>query len=132
MCPEGTARSTTSVLVVDDDPVSVRLLEQVLTVGGFGRVLTSSNPHEVLELCERELPDVLLLDLTMPGLDGFTVLEQLAPRLAAVPPLRVLVLSGHEHPAIERRARALGAVGAMGKTAARAELLERLDAILAG
>ena len=112
--------------------MSVRLLERILTSGGFGRVLTSTNPREVLELCEREQPDLLLLDLTMPDPDGFAILEQLAPRLAAEPPLRVLVLSGHEHPAIERRARALGAAGAIGKTAGRDELLERLDAILAG
>jgi len=110
----------------------VRSLERILTSGGFGRVLTSTNPREVLQLCEREQPDLLLLDLTMPDLDGFAILEQLAPRLAAEPPLRVLVLSGHEHPAIERQAMALGAAGAIGKTAGRDELLERLDAILAG
>jgi DNA-binding NarL/FixJ family response regulator len=108
------------------------MLERILSSGGFGRVLTSTDSTEVLELCERERPDLLLLDLAMPAPDGFAVLELLQPQLATDPPLRVLVLSGHDHPAIERRALGLGAAGAIAKTAGRDQLLERLDALLAG
>lgn len=124
-------RAAASVLVVDDDPVNVRLIERILVSGGFGRVLTSTTSTEVVELCKRERPDLLLLDLNMPRPDGFAILGELAESIEADPPLRVLVLSGHEHPAIERRARDLGALGAIGKTAGRDQLLARLDEVLA-
>jgi CheY-like chemotaxis protein len=118
------------VLVVDDDPQSVRMLSRMLTDGGFGEVRTSTDSGEVVELCRSAKPDLLLLDLTMPGLDGFEVLESLADAVAAEPPLRVVVLTGHEHPAIARRAADLGASAVVGKTTPREQLLESLDAVL--
>jgi DNA-binding NarL/FixJ family response regulator len=119
------------VLVVDDDPYSVRLIQRILGSGGFGRVLTSTSSAEAIQLCRDERPELLLLDLTMPDPDGFAVLEELSDQINGDPPLRVLILSGHEHPAINRRAIDLGAVGAIGKTGGRDQLLARLDEILA-
>ena len=120
------------MLVVDDDPYSVRLIQRILGSGGFGRILTSTDSNEAIRLCEEERPELLLLDLTMPEPDGFTVLEALADQIHGDPPLRVVILSGHEHPAINRRAMDLGAVGAIGKTGGRDQLIARLDEILAG
>lgn len=117
--------------MVDDDPYSVRLIQRILGSGGFGRILTSTDSNEAIRLCEEERPELLLLDLTMPDPDGFTVLEALADQIHGDPPLQVLILSGHEHPAINRRAMDLGAVGAIGKTGGRDQLLARLDEILA-
>lgn len=119
-------------MVVDDDPMSVRLIQRILESGGFGRVLTSTSSTEAIALCKAESPELLLLDLTMPDPDGFAVLEELAEQIDGEPRLRVLVLSGHEHPAIARRAMDLGALGAIGKTAGRDQLLAKLDEILAG
>ena len=116
---------------MDDDPVSVRLIQRILDSGGFGSVLTSTSSAEAIEICRREQPELLLLDLTMPDPDGFAVLTELADQVRADPPLRVLILSGHEHPAIARRAMDLGAVGAIGKTAGRDKLLAALDEVLA-
>lgn len=125
------ARAETRVLVVDDDPQSVRMLTRILEEGGFGEVATSTDSSAVVALCEAEDgPDLLLLDLTMPGLDGFEVLEGLADCVAADPPLRVVVLTGHEHPAIARRAADLGASAVIGKTTPRDRLLESLDAVI--
>ena len=125
------ARELVRVLVVDDDPQSVRMLSRILSDGGFGEVTTSTDSSEVVALCEWLRPDLLLLDLTMPGLDGFEVLEGLAKRIAAEPPLRVAILTGHEHPAISRRAADLGARAVIGKTTPRDQLLESLDAVIA-
>ncbi len=111
--------------------MSVRLIERILDSGGFGRVLTSTSSAEAVEICRRERPELLLLDLTMPDPDGFAVLAELSEQIGGEPPLRVLILSGHEHPAIARRAIDLGATGAIGKTAGRDQLLARLDEILA-
>jgi putative two-component system response regulator len=119
------------VLVVDDDPMSVRLIVRILESGGFEHVFATTSSAEAVEICDREHPDLMLLDLTMPDPDGFAILEELAERPEGVLP-SVLVLSGHEHPAIERRARDLGATGAIAKTAGRDEILERLDATLFG
>jgi DNA-binding NarL/FixJ family response regulator len=122
-------RAAVSVLVVDDDPTSVRLILRILDSGGFKKVISTSSSAEAIEISDREKPDVVLLDLTMPEPDGFTILEAFASR-AGDPRPRILVLSGHEHPAIERRAVDLGAIGAIPKTAGRDEILERLDATL--
>jgi CheY-like chemotaxis protein len=119
------------VVVVDDDAVSLKLIQRILSSGGFGRILPSTSSAEAIEICRRELPDLLLLDLTMPDPDGFAVLSELSELIRGEPPLRVLILSGHEHPAIARKAMDLGAVGAIGKTVGRDQLLARLDEILA-
>jgi DNA-binding NarL/FixJ family response regulator len=129
---EASRRATASVVVVDDDPLSVRLIKRILRSGGFGRVLTSTSSADAIQLCREEHPDLLLLDLTMPDPDGFAVLSELEEQIRGEPPLRVLILSGHEHPAISRRALDLGAMGAIGKTGGRDQLLAKLDEILAG
>ncbi len=125
-------RASISVLVVDDDPASVRLIVRILESGGYEKVITTTSSAEAIAICEREQPDLMLLDLTMPEPDGFAILEALAHRGPSGSTPRVLVLSGHEHPAIERHARDLGAMGTIAKTSGRDEILERLDTTLFG
>ncbi len=60
----------TRVLVVDDEMDTLRLLRTVLQIGGF-EPITTLNSLEALDLAEREKPDVVLLDIMMPELDGF-------------------------------------------------------------
>jgi putative two-component system response regulator len=119
-----------TLLIVDDDPVSLRLLERILAAAGFGRVLTASDSSAVAGLCAREHPDVVVLDVSMPGYNGFDLLERLAPALAGDPPLRAVMLTGHDHPSIVARARQLGATAVLTKTGSRADLLTALDAAL--
>lgn len=126
------ARAATTILVADDEPQNAKLLCRVLTGAGFGRVLSTHVSSEVVDLVEREHPDVLLLDLAMPEPTGFAVLEALRERLQAEPPLQVVLLTGHEHPSIESRARELGARDVVSKALKRDELLARLDSVLAG
>ncbi len=64
------------ILVVDDVPENVRLLEAVLTARGY-RVLTARDGIEALTVVEAEEPDLLLLDVMMPGLDGYAVCRRL-------------------------------------------------------
>jgi len=64
------------ILVVDDDPTNVLLLSKILTKEGH-RVETARSGAECLELLQNELPDLILLDVRMPGMDGFEVCRRL-------------------------------------------------------
>src|SRR5207248_5200552 len=64
------------ILVVDDLPENVRLLEAVLAPRGY-EVVSAHSGAEALELVEAEEPDLILLDVVMPGMDGYAVCEQL-------------------------------------------------------
>lgn len=66
-----------SILVVDDQPVNVLLLEQLLAGTGYTRVRSTMNPLEVAALHAEHHYDLILLDLKMPGMDGFQVMEAL-------------------------------------------------------
>lgn len=120
---------TTSALVADDDDQNARLLVRILENGGYGQVTCTTRSSEVVELCRAERPGLLLLDVSMPSPNGFEVLEALAEMDDDAPV--VVMLTGHEHPSIERRALELGAAAMIGKTTPRDELLERLDQALA-
>ena len=64
------------VLVVDDLPQNVRLLDAVLTPRGFS-VVSASSGEEALDLLQRETPDIVLLDIVMPGIDGYEVCRRI-------------------------------------------------------
>ncbi len=66
-----------SILVVDDQPVNVQLLEQLLADAGYTQVSSTTNPLEVAALHAEHHYDLILLDLKMPGMDGFQVMEAL-------------------------------------------------------
>ena len=65
------------ILIVDDQLANVQLLEQLLLDAGYTQVSTSMKPEEVCALHRKEAFDVILLDLQMPGMDGFQVMEGL-------------------------------------------------------
>jgi CheY-like chemotaxis protein len=69
------------ILVVDDQESNVRLIERLLTESGYLNVTATLNPREVRELHRRHDYDLIVLDLHMPGLDGFQVMEQLQAEL---------------------------------------------------
>jgi DNA-binding response OmpR family regulator len=66
-------------LIIDDDPAIVSLLRQILTGEGFA-VATGGRAVEAVNLYERLKPDVLLLDINMPGSDGFFALKRIRSR----------------------------------------------------
>ena len=84
---------TARVLVVDDNAANVKLLEQRLRAEYF-EVLTASSGYEALEICGREQADVVLLDVMMPGMDGFEVCRRLKadPKTQIVPVIMVTAL----------------------------------------
>ena len=66
-----------SILIVDDQEANVQLLEQMLRDAGYVNVTSTTDPHAVCELYRKNRYDLILLDLLMPGMDGFQVMEGL-------------------------------------------------------
>jgi len=97
------------LLIVDDQPANLRLLETLLGREGFSNVLSTTDSTQVVDLCTAFDPDLVLLDLLMPGLDGFAVLEQLARQCPPDDFRPVLVLTADATRDARRRALALGA-----------------------
>jgi PAS domain S-box-containing protein len=96
-----------SILVVDDQEANVSLLEQMLKDAGYGRVSSTMNSSEVFALHRKNHYDLILLDLQMPGLDGFQVMEGLKTN-EADPYLPVLVITaqpGHKLRALQAGAK---------------------------
>jgi DNA-binding response OmpR family regulator len=67
--------SKAKVLIVDDEPLNVDFLEQALEDSGY-QLIIATNGQEALKKIQSEQPDLVLLDLAMPIMDGFAVLEQ--------------------------------------------------------
>ncbi len=94
------------VLIVDDEAANVELLRHVLEPVGYKNLITTTDPRQVADLCRQFPPDIVLLDLRMPSLDGFQVLEQLPDLVADFEHLPVLVLtSDTQNTLLERKVR---------------------------
>ncbi len=118
------------VLVVDDHAVVREGIRHVLAgEPGFEVVGEAANGEQALALARAERPDVVVLDLTMPGENGLRV----APRLrAAVPTARVLIMSMHDNAEYVREGVRAGASGYLLKDSAAAELRLAVRAVHAG
>jgi len=93
------------ILVIDDEQGIRNLLDTLLRRKGYD-VILSANGQKGLELFRRERPDVIVLDLKMPGMDGLTVLQQIR---SLDPKKPVIVLTGTGTAEAEQKVRALGA-----------------------
>ena len=110
------------IAVLDDEPQYCRALARLLKTHGF-EVVTYTRGEELLAACASRLPDCLLLDLHMPGVNGFEVLERIAAR--RVP---VLVITGHDQPGNAERVLALGCAGYFLKPVNESQLLAAVRA----
>jgi EAL domain-containing protein (putative c-di-GMP-specific phosphodiesterase class I)/DNA-binding NarL/FixJ family response regulator len=97
------------IAILDDVEANVRLLARFLQHGGFQQLETWSDPHAAVEAFGRQLPDLLLLDLHMPGLDGFDVLERVGALMEPGDFLPILVLTGDVDRSVRQRALEAGA-----------------------
>ncbi len=109
-----------NILIVDDDESTRFVLSRALEDIGY-RVVAADDGAEVPGLLASQRFDLLVLDLYMPGMNGFEVLRQIRRRPARVPPpattgaVRVLVVSGESYAASVANAKALGADGYLTK-----------------
>ena len=101
-------RAGLSVLAIDDDPTACAIVEDLVAHGRHGGdVITTTSPTEGLLLCGTLRPDVLFLDIMMPGLDGFDVAEQLR-HVDGLGRVAVIFMTASTDPALLERARATG------------------------
>jgi adenylate cyclase len=115
------------ILVVDDQPANVLLLERMLGGAGYTSVTSTLDPHAVRALHEKDRYDLILLDLQMPGMDGFQVMEGLK-EIEAAGYLPVLVITAQ--PDHKLRALKAGAKDFISKPFDIAEVLTRVHNML--
>ena len=120
------------ILMVDDERANILVLERLLQKAGYRNVRSTTDPRTVLGLVAEFQPDLLLLDLKMPGLHGFEILELLRVGSAASsePGLPVLVLTADATKETKRRALAAGATDFLTKPFDLDEVLLRIANML--
>jgi putative two-component system response regulator len=118
------------ILVVDDERVNVVLLQRILEQDGYRNVKSVTDPSEAVARYDQFEPDLVLLDLHMPKLDGFAVMERLSERISSDTFLPILILTADIRPEIKRRALAAGAKDFVTKPFDRTEVLLRIQNLL--
>lgn len=118
-------RKGKTVMLVDDTPANLRFLQDIIRNAGH-RVVAFPDGAAALVAAERNPPDIILLDILMPEMDGFEVCNRLkrTPRLADIP---VLFLSALSEPADKARAFSSGGVDYITKPFQAEEVLHRVD-----
>jgi DNA-binding response OmpR family regulator len=116
---------STTILVVDDEPRYVRLMEANLTSEGY-EVLTALNGQEAVEIVAENHPELVLLDIMMPGVDGFTACERI--REFSNVPIIVVTAKGDERDRV--KGLDLGADDYIVKPFSATELLARVRSVL--
>ncbi len=118
------------LLIVDDNAANVALLEQVLAQGGYDDILSTRDGTVASIMCHTERPDLLLLDLHMPGFSGYDVLAEVHELIEPPESLPVLVLTADGSRDARHRALAAGARDFVNKPIDPTELLLRVSNLL--
>ena len=92
------------ILAVDDELPNVKLLERMLAAKGFENVLSTQDPRQVLPLVQDNEVDLVLLDINMPHLDGYQVMEQLQAETSQDALPTILVLTAQHSKDFRQRA----------------------------
>ena len=126
MLADSSTRGST-ILIVDDDPGIVGFLELALGDEGYG-VRSASNGQEALDRIADRRPDLILLDMNMPVMNGWEFCEQLRQRrINSIP---VVVMTAARDALV--RSQEVGAQGCLGKPFNLDQLFQTLDGLLAG
>jgi signal transduction histidine kinase len=117
---------TMKILMVDDEPFNIVLMEKILQRAGFTQIFTTVDSRQALALCLQHKPDLILLDLRMPHMDGFEVMHQLqnSEQLRLIP---IIVLTSENIPQTRMQALSEGAKDFISKPFDRNETLKRIQ-----
>ena len=122
--------SKANILIVDDQETNVFLLERVLRRAGYDNVASTTDPTRVRALHEAFQPDIILLDLNMPHMDGFEVMDELSRYISQGEYLPILVLTAEDSPEAKQRALSMGARDFLTKPFDHDEALLRIRNLL--
>jgi signal transduction histidine kinase len=118
------------ILIVDDEPANVRLLERILELYGVGEVRSTTDSRQALTCFFEFEPDLLLLDLNMPYLDGFAVMAQIKEAMPAESYLPIVMLTADITTETKRRALSEGAHDFLTKPLDNSEVILRINNLL--
>lgn len=118
------------ILAVDDQVQNVTVLQRLLQRAGFEHVTTTTDPREAVRLFEVDQPDLVLLDLHMPEMDGFAVLDAIAPRIPADTYLPVVFITADADTHLKKKALSLGAKDFVNKPFDATEIVLRIRNLL--
>lgn len=122
------ARKGTRVLVIDDSPTIVALLRRMLQQNQL-TVLEAGDAETGIEVARREVPDLIFLDIVLPGMDGFRALRTLR-RDPITKDLPIIMISGNAQATEQFYVQRIGADDFMKKPFSRAEVFDRIEALL--
>lgn len=126
----GSSSPAVRVVLIEDDPVYRQFVRQVLKkVDGVELIAECSTGTEGIEICRRERPEALLLDLVLPDQQGVDVVKTLRPEL---PDLIVMLMTAHPRSDLPRELLKLGVQGFADKTATSTDLAKTIRGVLAG
>lgn len=116
------------ILIVDDEPNIIMSLEYALQKNGF-EVFVARDGQEALDILKKKVPDLVLLDIMMPNVDGYETLQKIKKneKLAAV---KVLFLSAKNKPADIEKGLQLGAVGYVTKPFSLKKMITEINELL--
>ena len=123
--PPRDRRDPTPILVVDDDPQTLRYVRDTLTTAGFSPIVTGDH-RELARIVNTEKPQLVLLDLVLPGTDGIELMENI-PELIDLP---VIFISGYRRDETIARAFEMGAADYLVKPFSPTEMIARIRAVL--
>ncbi|HTL13469.1 MAG TPA: response regulator [Thermomonas sp.] len=126
--PRRNARAGTRVLVVDDSATIVALLRRML-LQNHCEVLEAFDAESGIEIARREVPDLIFLDIVLPGMDGFNALRALR-RDPATRDVPIIMISGNAQATEQFYVQRIGADDFMKKPFSRAEVFSRIEALL--
>lgn len=130
MSESGAGAERPTVLIVDDYESLRELLHGMLTALGC-RVVLAADGAEAVETARRELPQLILMDLVMPALDGFGAIHRIR-RQAGLQNVPIVAMSGHTSPGVRADALAAGCLDFLNKPVSYERLKEVLRAVLPG
>ncbi|HEY3332466.1 MAG TPA: HD domain-containing phosphohydrolase [Capsulimonadaceae bacterium] len=122
--------NSAKLLVVDDEPINVLLLRDILQHAGYTTIASTSDPLEALPLYRSFAPDIVLLDLMMPGIDGVEVMEQMLAEGGERDEIPILMLTADVSFGSKRRALMAGAHDYLTKPFDTLEIVIRIANLL--
>jgi CheY-like chemotaxis protein len=117
-----------TVLLVEDNPHNRKIFSGMLTHAGF-RVLEAEDGHQALSIMSGALPDLILMDLSIPGVDGWEVTRRLKSD-ARTRPVPIIALTAHAMRGDEERAREAGCDGYLSKPISPKKVVEEVKRAL--